>query len=120
MMVLAFLFLGAMLIVGIVYFERATQQREIAALEDETASVQGELLLSAGVEDGYEREVVLPAQILGNDYSIMLAESSVTLTLPDGVSSIRAIPRVTGGFVKGTNRIRKVGGELLLDQPPAT
>jgi len=116
MMALAFVFFAvAAFIVGEMVARFATQ-RSIAALQDETAVIQQELLLATTVEEGYQRRITLPATLDGKPYNITTAETTLTLTFADGTNYNRAIPPIVGGFAPGQNRIRTMDGEILVDQ----
>ncbi len=115
MVMLAFIFLAVVLIITAAYLEQAQDEKVLATLQQEGRALQEELLLAASVPDGYQRNLTLPAQLNGYDYTISNTEQTLTLTIEGSVLN-ENIPPVTGSFTKGANTIRKRNGELFITQ----
>ncbi len=109
MIMLAFVFLVVVLIVVAYYVDRASVQRRDAALTDEAAYIQEELLLAAGAPDGYQRTFTIPHDADGYEYVVSNAESTLTISIKDSVLN-KPIPPVVGVLAKGPNTIRKHDG----------
>jgi len=113
MVMLAFVFLGVVLIISLFYLERAHDQRLQRGVEDVADQAQQELLLAAAVEDGYTRTFTLPDTIDGSSYD--LSNTATTLTIEaDDVIYNRDIPNVTGSLGKGTNTVRRIDGAIII------
>jgi uncharacterized protein (UPF0333 family) len=117
MVMLALIFFVVALVIVGFYIEKSASEQGVAALQDEGAKVQQELLLAAAVEDGYQRTLTLPATLGGLQYTVSNTPTMLTLTLHDGTVYNREIPQVAGSIVKGQNRLRNIGGALIIDQP---
>lgn len=72
--VLLMLFLG----VSIYYLNLSYQREIVQSAEDLSRLIKNEINLAAVVENGYSRDVDLPAQIKGKDYLIMVGEASTS------------------------------------------
>ncbi len=112
MVMVAFLFLGVILIVFLVHLEQAQDRAVEFALKETALLVQQELLLAAGLEDGYRRNFTLPFDVAGQPYAIAEDGEVLTLALSDGRSWSARHPLVTGAFTHGTNIIRKQDGVI--------
>jgi hypothetical protein len=117
MMMLSFVFLVVGLVIVAFYLEATSKDRVQMLLQDEAVALQQELLLAASVQDGYQRTVAVPDTLDGYPYAIANTGNLVTLTLPDGTNYNKEIPIVTGTLVKGPNRVRKLAGAIIIDQP---
>ena len=103
-----------LILIGLLTTLLAVQSRtneDIASqqAEDIAAQIQQELVLASSVHNGYERTVVLPANIQGQDYSIELAASAVYVRVGD-YNAIQPIPSVNGTMSPGENTITNTGG----------
>jgi uncharacterized protein (UPF0333 family) len=117
MVMLAIIFFVVALVIIGFYIEKSASERGIAALQDEGARVQQELLIAAAVEDGYQRNVTLPATLDGLQYIVSNTPTTLTFTLYDGTIYNKEIPQTGGTILKGQNRLRKIGGALIIDHP---
>lgn len=110
------LFFLVALVALAVNMEQARAERGAVALQGMARAIQRELLLAAVVEDGYERRFTIPQRVDGNLFFVANDASTVTLSLADGQSYTELVPEVTGSLAVGENRVRKVGGQILVDQ----
>ncbi len=117
MIMLAFVFLVVVLLVVGTYLGSSAEQKRQAAMEDTAGVIQQEFLLAATVPDGYRRLFTLPNELDGMTYTIEVLERTLTLTLADGGTYSRPIPPVQGAPQPGENRIQRIDGEILVDQP---
>ena len=115
MVMLAFVFLVTVLIIVGFYTERAAVQKRQALLEEQAAAIQQELLLAAGAMDGYQRNFTLPSEIGGNYYTVTNAQRTLTIAIGNETILNKPIPPVSGTITKGTNRIRRMAGQIVID-----
>jgi len=79
-------------------------------------TLQDEINLAFKSTDGYYREFKLPADIIGKDYEISIAEKLVYVKTDDGKDAIAyQTAEVTGQPIKGDNTIRIKGGVIYLN-----
>jgi len=109
MIMLAFVFLAVVLIIVGYYVDRASVQRREAALIDEAAYIQEELLLAAGAPDGYQRTFTIPHDVDGYEYVVSNAEGTLTISIKESVLN-KPIPPIIGILTKGSNTISKHDG----------
>lgn len=89
------------------------KERERILIEDIALAVQYELGLAAGVSDGYERELTLPQDLDGINYTI--AKLGNELGFSSGSYNYYVvIPNMTGDVLKGRNLIIKEGGRITI------
>ena len=118
MVMLAFIFFAIALVVIGFYIQKTSHEQGIALLQDEAARLQQELLLASSVEDGYERNISIPLNLNGLQYSISNTNNMLTLSLADGTTYNKEIPPVVGTFWQpGINTICKTNGTIQLNIP---
>ncbi|MGV8150654.1 MAG: hypothetical protein ACP5NV_02920 [Candidatus Woesearchaeota archaeon] len=83
-------------------------------MNDFLFSVQSEFLLASQVNNGYNRQMVLPEKIEQTEYNISIDYTNIILTY-NGVSIYRKIPLVNGTIVKGANTIVRRDGIIYLN-----
>jgi hypothetical protein len=114
--VLEFMILLALaVVIGITYFALTTdllydtsEQQRFEALNVIGYMVQDEMMLAETVEDGYVREITLPAN--ADRFSYTLANSNRSLTLSSGaITLVYPLPLVNGTLQKGKNILQKDG-----------
>ncbi len=87
------------------------------AVKEVAVSVQDEINLASEAREGYQREFSIPNTINGFEYEINITEEQVYIRTVDGNHALAfPVGAVTGDVVKGENSIRKVNGEILLNQ----
>lgn len=115
---------GAMLVIFITLlfaFEQnislKTNEQRLFQFEELGLFVKNEIEIAANARDGYQRNFQIPEKVVGKEYNITLVEEQVYIQTLDGKISL-AVPaqNVTGQILKGQNIIRKVSGEILLNQ----
>lgn len=95
-------------------------QRDARGANDLLFKVQSELNLALKVHDGYNRTFRLPAELYGQDYSIMLAPAGspteIVLVYKNSTYASPLLINVTGDSImaKGKNRIQKSGGNIMV------
>ncbi len=95
--------------------QKTNENRDIEIL-DLALAMQNELNIAARASDGYSRQFNIPQKIIGIDYGIALVGNSIYLNTTDGKHAmLLEAQNTTGQFVKGTNIIRKVNGEIFLN-----
>lgn len=110
-----FFFLGFLYIIQISIADKVIEQKRVAVLQV-ASTVQEEINLAVTSSDGYSRTFILPQEIYGTDYSILLVSGSVYVNTSDGKHAL-ALPvaNVTGNVQRGDNLIRNVHGEVFLN-----
>ncbi len=87
-------------------------------INDFGLSLQDTLYTAVQMPDGFSRTFVLPATIMGYDYSLVVHDMSffsmVDVVVDDNVFSFK-IPLVKGDFVKGTNNLVVNNGVVCLN-----
>jgi hypothetical protein len=95
--------------------QKTNENRDLE-MQELALAVQNELNIAAKASDGYSREFNIPQKIFGMDYDITLVGTAVYLNSTDGKHALSlSTQNATGQFIKGTNLIRKVDGEILLN-----
>lgn len=119
-----FLFLFGLLFSAIVIFMAILAQdfqdfaitKEENVMKDFGRYLQNELILAADLNDGYNREIYLPQNIGGIDYSISNTQKSFTIiSYPSKLHFTYHIPKIQGSLQKGTNLIHKEGGVVYIN-----
>jgi hypothetical protein len=90
------------------------QEKDVFLVNDLAQSVKNEVSVAHSMSDGYVRGFDIPAQLEGEDYSISLSSGFVSVSFGSHSVSV-AVQPVSGGLVKGSNVIRKVGGNVSLN-----
>ena len=95
--------------------DKAREQRDIA-VRDVAIAVRDEINLAFQSSDGYYRAFVIPDDINGLDYNILLIEDMVYINTSDNKYAM-ALPihKVTGQIVKNQNTIKKEDGEIKIN-----
>ena len=80
-------------------------------------TIKNEIDIAASTTDGYSRTFRIPEKIFGQDYNISVQEKIIYFQTSDKKIAL-SLPtqNVTGLLQKGNNLIRKVNGEILLNQ----
>ena len=116
--------LGAMIFffVGISYafytnISEKTQKQKTLEFEETAKTVRIEIELASSSTNGYERIFTIPEKITNTDYNITLVENYIYIQSYDQKNSL-ALPvkNVTGQIQKGNNLIRKLNGEVFLNE----
>ncbi|MGV8168779.1 MAG: hypothetical protein ACP5N3_01870 [Candidatus Nanoarchaeia archaeon] len=91
--------------------ERNNDEQKILALEDLGSSLKNEFVLASEMENGFHREINLPAKIRGNAYSINIAGTddnySYLVLASENYEILYSIPKTTGTILPGKNLIKK-------------
>jgi hypothetical protein len=92
------------------------RERQELAVKSIAIAVQDEINLASQSIDGYYRQFKIPEEINGKDYEINITDGTVYLRTVDKRYAI-ALPvqNVTGDLIRGTNTIKKEGGEVKLN-----
>ena len=79
--------------------------------------IQDEINLASTSTDGYSRQFQIPNQMSNEDYNITLVAGMIYVTSLDGKNAI-ALPvqNVTGNILRGNNLIRKINGQVFINQ----
>ena len=90
-------------------------QKEFFLIKDLSLKLQKEVSIAATVENGYVRNFELPDKLENIvDYEVRIRNNTLTVNSSEAVFSA-AIVNVTGDFTKGTNTIKKTGGEIYIN-----
>ncbi|MFH1451577.1 MAG: hypothetical protein ABIF88_00180 [archaeon] len=90
-------------------------ENKVDVARDLALMVRDEISLAHESSEGYSREFYVPPNIVGADYEISINESWVYVS-SSRIGISYSVLNVTGNVQKGTNFIRKQGGEVLLNQ----
>jgi|SaaInlStandDraft_5_1057022.scaffolds.fasta_scaffold176586_1 hypothetical protein len=90
-------------------------EKEIKAIDDIGFYVQGELVLAAGVRDGYTRTFYIPEDSDMMNYTIAITNNRVLNISGEEYNAIFYIPYVIGSPQIGNNTIRKDSETLYLN-----
>ena len=90
------------------------KDKEKIIIKNVALDVQDEIALAAQSSEGYYRQFVIPTNILGREYDIMVFGDIVYANTSDyGISY--TIFEVQGNLSKGTNIIKKQNGTVYLN-----
>jgi hypothetical protein len=116
-----------LLLVGVVFFAvvilvaasysniaKLREERDFLITRDTAFVVQNELVLANVVEDGYSRSFLVPDELDGQQYSMMIVGNSLTVSTQKASYSVR-IPSVQGTIAKGWNNLTKEGNVVVLN-----
>ncbi len=116
-----------MLLVGVVFFavlvlvaasytniSELKGKKEFLMAKDVASIVQNELVLASQVEDGYSRSFLLPENLDGVQYTLLVINNSLTITTSKSSYFVR-IPAVQGNAAKGMNNITKQDNIVVLN-----
>ena len=94
-----------------------TRENKNLAIREIALAVQDEINLASESTDGYLREFRIPEKVINLDYEINVTEGVVYVRTVDGKYAVSyPTPDVFGDVQKGTNTIRKIDGEVYLNQ----
>ncbi len=92
-------------------------QHQNIEIKEIALTVQNELNLALKSSDGYSRKFKIPATAGNMQYSITLTSGVVYIKTNDGKYSLTLpIPPVIGNINKTQNKIKKIGGQIYLNQ----
>lgn len=89
-------------------------ERDLFLLKDVAATVKNEIDVAHAMAPGYVRNFELAETLEGENYSISLGNGFVTAALSEKEFSL-AVQSVNGSVLKGSNIIRKVDGDVILN-----
>src|SRR3989344_7688171 len=78
-------------------------QKENEDIKDLALKLQQEVIIAAGVEDGYVRSFNIPDKLDSINYSLYIYNSSLLLVQSKNGFYLVQIPRIVGSFAKGDN-----------------
>ncbi|MBC8501488.1 MAG: hypothetical protein ISS25_04400 [Nanoarchaeota archaeon] len=109
------LILALVILVGfVVVLQDTLEDRKAAEIKDLGFQIQRELILASEVHEGYSRDIDIPEYIGKYDYTIINNERVLILTVDD-VDYPFPIPKTNGTIKKGTNTIKNIGGEVVIE-----
>ena len=111
---LAFLIAIAFEIASLDQLNDFMAERESAAVKDLALKLQKEVLIAANVEDGYVRVFEVPDKVENINYTITIQNYTINLESKSGLY-ILGMPKATGNFTKGANKINKTGGVIYIN-----
>lgn len=91
---------------------RNDKDREM--LKDIAYAIQAEVNIASAVDDGYERNFVVPLLIESTDYMINITQDQVWATT-ENAEIVLDVPEIVGNLTKGGNTIRKTDGIIYLN-----
>ncbi|MBN1175432.1 hypothetical protein JXA48_02195 [Candidatus Woesearchaeota archaeon] len=95
-------------------------KKTLNELDDLGKSVQQELMLASQLNDGYVREIYIPARLYGVDYSLNTSAVSGTVMYLniyyEGVELFYLIPYIQGDVKTGLNTISKNNNTVMVSQ----
>ena len=91
---------------------RSDKDREL--LKDIAYAIQAEIHIAASVDDGYERNFIVPDLLDSMNYTINLTGNQIWATTTKA-EIVLNIPNVIGNLTKGGNTIRKSDGIIYLN-----
>lgn len=95
-----------------------SKEGRVIALKEIAVSVQEEIALAARASEGYSREFLIPANVDGKDYEIVIVTELVYVKISESGEALSLpVMNVTGNVVKGENLIRKKDGRIYLNIP---
>ena len=89
-------------------------EKRYNTIKDVAYSVQTELNSALFVKDGYKREIYLPEQIEGINYSIRIYNHNVLVVTSNEEEFSLTIPEVNGSISKGRNKITKENNTIYI------
>ena len=90
-------------------------QKENEDIKDLALKLQQEVIIAAGVEDGYVRSFNIPDKLDSINYSLYIYNSSLLLVQSKNGFYLVQIPRIVGNISKGTNIINKTNGIIYVN-----
>lgn len=109
----ALLLLIGLLSTTLVVESRASQDAREQQAESIASQIQQEILIASSVRDGYQREILLPANIHSHPYEIEISPTAVFVSVDD-YQAVRTIPTITANMSPGRNVISKQSGEVII------
>lgn len=91
-----------------------SREKDYILLKDVVAGVRNELQIAHAMDSGYVRNFDVPVALEGQDYTITIENSFISASMGDAQLET-AIQPVNGSLQKGTNVVRKVGGNVSLN-----
>ncbi len=99
--------------------ERKIDEKTYYELDDFGTTLQQELLLASGMENGYIRPINIPVTVNGRNFNMTMGgaqnDTSYLIITYMTVDIYYSIPPVNGSFVKGNNIIRKINDTLYIN-----
>lgn len=97
--------------------QQKTYSHQVIQLKEIALTVQNEINLASSSSEGYYREFKIPQTAGSQEYEITLDQGIVYINTTNGKHAL-ALPtkEVVGNINKTDNIIRKVNGEILLNQ----
>lgn len=89
-------------------------EKDIFLLKDIAATVRNEIQVAYAMDSGYVRSFDLPETLDGQDYTISIQNNFISAAMGDEQIEL-ATQLINGTLAHGTNVIRKVGGNVLLN-----
>lgn len=89
-------------------------EKDVFLLKDIVATVRNEIQIAYAMESGYARNFDLPETLDGQDYTISIQNNFISAAMGDKQIEL-ATRLINGTIVHGTNVIRNVGGNVLLN-----
>ncbi len=117
-----FMFIGVIFIIAVILLSfiasdlrDGVREKRKEAMDDVGFFVQGELVLAAGVHDGYIRTFNIPEQSDMITYTITILASNKLVVSGEDYEEVFHIPYIVGNVQKGDNIVRKINGTIYLN-----
>ncbi len=92
-----------------------SSNKKLFLMRDVALKLQKEVTIASSVEEGYERNFDLPEKLDSFlNYSIITGNTTITVNSSNAFFSA-AIPKITGNFTKGPNKIENIGGKIFVN-----
>lgn len=118
-----FIFVGFAIVSTILFgflaldqFKEYHDERDYELIKDLALTLQTEVYLATGSEEGYKREFTIPNLLDGNvNYTTEIRNNKTLYVYSDLNFYVTSVPEVVGNFTKQTNVIRKTGGVIYIN-----
>jgi hypothetical protein len=116
------IFFGFMFLIFVVFivavasdYRTLSTDKERLLLSDQAHTIRKEILVAAGVEDGYYREFDIPENLEGTEYTVQIVNNVLVIESANEEFSIK-VPPITGTLAKGaTNSIENKEGLICVN-----
>ena len=95
-----------------------TEQSRVTMLNDIALTIKDEINLAVSSTDGYSRQFIVPANVMGKSINVTIVGRSIYATTEDGKHALSQQPltAVVGDVHVGSNVIEKINGTIYLNR----
>ena len=95
-------------------YKEISNEREEISVKDLALKLRGEINLAHSTYDGYERNLTVPYNLNGLNFTVNLPTSNVLQVISENEEYTVIIPSINGSCTYGVNTIRKNNGRVCI------